>query len=231
MSESKPSRTFEECRPEILSIIEKKRPEWTFKASMMKDFDDIKSEIETHIWKKWDLYDQSRPLGGWVATILKHQWANILRDTYTSTASPCVRCPANLGSGRCSAFGDTESQECKLFKKWYSSKRHSHNIRLPVSIEDRMHEVEQAQDSMIDLEGAAVNLHKRLKERLTASEWEIYYRLFIQHKDEQQTANELGFKMTEHGRKMGNKRIRHVKNIILIKAREILTEYGIETIQ
>ena len=223
-------RSFEECLPELERIVERKRSDWAFKASVMKDFDDVKSEILTHIWKKWHLYDQDRPLGGWAATILKNKWVNILRDIYGSTASPCLRCPANLGNGRCSAFGDIESLDCNLFKKWYGGKRHSHNVRLPVSIEDKMNEVAEYPESIVDLERAIGNMHIRMKQKLTASEWEIYYRLYVEHKEEEQTALELGFKTTEHGRQMGNKRVRHVKNLVEKKAQEILAEYGLETI-
>ncbi len=224
-------RTFEECYDEIAVIVEKKRYEWTFKASIMTDFDDIKSQIITHIWTKWDTYDQSRPLGGWVATIVRHQFINVLRDTYTSTSSPCARCPANLGNERCKLFEYTESQDCALFKKWYATKRHSHNARLPVTLENHMNEVQQQPDNMLDLEGAIKNLHVRMKEELTNSEWDIYHRLYIEHKTEEQTARELGFKTTEQGRKMGYKRIRQVKTLIFKKAKKLIADHGIETIR
>ena len=78
----RPIRSFEDCLPEIEIIIENKRKDWTFKASVMCDFDDVKSVIMVHIWRKWYLYNQDKPLGGWVATIVKHQFHNILRDSY-----------------------------------------------------------------------------------------------------------------------------------------------------
>lgn len=221
-------RTFEECYDEIESIVEKKRPQWTFKASVMRDFDDVKSEIITHIWQKWHLYDQSRPLGGWAATITKNQFWNILRDTYLSTSSPCSRCPCNLGGNVCSLFGVTESQDCSSYKKWYNTKRHSHEARLPVSIEDKQNQVFTLPDQSTDLERAIDGMHDKMKETLTKSEWEIYRRLYVEHKSEEDAAQELGFKTTERGRKMGYKRIRQVKTLVLKKARSLITEHGLE---
>lgn len=222
-------RTFDECYPEISAIIEKKRRDWQFKASVMEDFDDIKSEIEAHVWKKWELYDQSRPLGGWVATILKHQFANILRDTYTSTSSPCSRCICNTGGSSCSVYGE-QSVECPLFKKWYNTKRHAHNARLPLALEHHTNEANSKPEIIFDLERAIGSLHAKIKARLTRSEWDIYDRLYLRNMSEIDTAKDLGFKTTEEGRSVGYKRIRQVKTTIIKMARQILKEDGVEDI-
>lgn len=223
-----PKRTFEECSPEIKKIINNKRYEWTFKADLMMDFDDVASIILTHVWKKWHLYDQRRPLGGWVATVTNHQFANILRDRYQSTSSPCSRCPCNMGGNACSLYG-VQGQECGLFAQWYKTKRYAHDVRLPVPIENHLNEVREKPDNFFDVERATESLHSRIKKRLTNSEWDIYERLYIQNKDEEETAKELGFKTSEVGRKMGYKRIRQVKTIILQKAKQILNEEGVES--
>lgn len=220
-------RTFEECYPEVEAIVEKQRAQWTFKATMMRDFDDVKMEIIAHIWKKWSLYDQARPLGGWVATIVKHQFWNILRDTYLSTSAPCSRCPSNLGENLCALFGE-QGVDCAIYKKWYNNKRHSHQARLPLALENHANEAYSRPDQSSDLEGAIGGLHDKMKDVLTKSEWEIYRRLFIEHKSEEEVAQELGFKTTEKGRKMGYKRIRQVKTLILKKAKGLIGEHGIE---
>lgn len=221
------TRTFEECYTEISAIVEKQRSKWTFKASVMRDFDDVKIEIITRIWEKWGLYDQSRPLGGWVATVVKHAFFNILRDTYLSTSSPCMQCAANIGDGMCSQYGE-QGVECPLFKKWYHTKRHKHEARLPVALENHLNEAYSRPDQTTDLEHAITGLHEKMKEVLTKSEWEIYRRLYVEHKSEEEAAQELGFKTTERGRKMGYKRIRQVKTLVLKKARALIGEHGLE---
>jgi len=219
--------TFEDNYKEIERIVEKKRYEWTLKADLMLDFDDVKNIIIAHIWKKWHLYDQSQPLGGWTATIVKNQFSNILRDRYLSTSSPCSRCPCNMGGNTCSLYG-VQSIECSLYKTWYNTKRYSHDVRLPVPIENHLNDVHKMPDTIFDLETSIKSLHFRIQKVLTNSEWEIYRRLYIENKDEEETAKELGFKTSEKGRKMGYKRIRQVKTIILQKAKKILRDEGVE---
>lgn len=231
-----PLRTFESCYEEISQIVEKWRVQWTFKASVMQDFDDIKSEILTHIWKKWPKYDQSRPLGGWVATIAKRQFWNILRDIYLSTSSPCARCVCNTGNGQCTIYGEQGEEqkkhgaiECPLYKKWDKTKKYSHQARLPVTIEDKEFQVYSLPDSNVDLLNAANGLHEKMKEVLTKSEWDIYERIYVLHQDEAKVAEELGFKKTEEKRKtMADRRIRQLKTLAVKKAKQILKEHGIE---
>ncbi len=218
-------KTFEECLPEIEKIVESRRGEWTFKASVMEDYDDIKSRIVTHIWKKWEKYDQSRPLGAWVSQIIKNQLINILRDTYMSTSPPCSQCAGNLGEGFCSFFGE-QCAECPLYKAWSENKKEQHFARLPKSLEDHLDEVSCLQDRYVDLDVAALNLHKRMKLVLTKSEWLIYKGLFVDNKDEAVVAEELGFKTTNGS--VGAKRLRQVKVLAIKKAKEILKEYGLE---
>lgn len=219
--------SFESKYDEILVIVEKQRSNWKFKASVMRDFDDVKSEIATHIWKKWHLYDPSRPLAHWVATIVKHKLTNLLRDIYLSTSSPCSKCPCNLGENVCSVFG-VQDVTCPLYKKWYNTKRHIHQARLPLALADHEDEVSSMPDSNVDIERAAESLHKKMKTVLTDSEWAIYYRLFVLHKSEEETALELGFKTTEKGRKMGYKRIRQVAVIAKKFTRSFLIKHGME---
>lgn len=226
MAENK-IRTFEECSSEIKDVIESKRGDWTFKASVMEDFDDFASEVLTHIWHKWELYDQSRPLGGWVATIVKNKFFNKLRDVYLSTSSPCARCPCNLGENTCSLYG-SPGPECNLYLKWSKSKKHAHDARLPLPIEHHVDEVHSKPDSMFDIEGNVTKMHDRIQKKLTPSQWLIYKLIFVDGKDEEYVAKELDLKSSENGRKLGYKRIRQVKNIAFQFAKDILIEEGIE---
>lgn len=219
--------SFEDNYKEIESIVEKKRYDWQLKADPSTDFDDVKFIILEHIFKKWHLYNQELSLGAWAATIVKNQFSNILRDKYLSTSSPCSRCPCNMGGNQCSLYG-VQGIDCSLYKHWYNTKRYSHDVRLPVSIENHVNEVSSKPDIVFDLEAAIKSLHVRIRKNLTNSEWEIYRRLYIENKDEEETAKELGFKTSEKGRKMGYKRIRQVKTIILQKAKKILIDEGVE---
>ena len=222
-------RTFEECYDEIANIVERKRYDWTLKADLMMDFDDVKFIIIAHVWKKWELYDQNKSLGAWVTTVTKHQFANILRDAYLSTTPPCSRCPLNMGEGVCSRFGTVGSEEspqlnCPLYARWYKTKRHSHNVRLPLPLENHVHEISNPYDSSVDIEAGVPRMHAAMKKVLRSSEWEIYRRLYVEHKSEEETAAELDLTSNDKAHKVKNKRIRQVKAIIIAKAKEILKE-------
>ena len=220
-------KTFQGCWKEIESVIESKRNQWTFKASLMKDFDDIKMEIAAHIHEKWSQYDQTKPLVNWAGTIVKNQFINKLRDIYAGTASPCNRCACNMGNDLCSIYGE-QGNSCALYKDWYEGKRYKHEARMPLTMETRLNEVSERADNSFDLEPVMEEMHSRLKELLTPSEWEIYRRLYIEHKTKEETAQELGFKTSEKGRSIGYKRIRKVEKIALSKAREVLSKEGLD---
>ncbi len=221
-----------ECYDEIAGVVEKHRTKWTFKATVIRDFDDVKSEIMTHIWKKWELYDQAKPLGGWVATITKHQFHNILRNIYLSTSSPCVQCPCNRGKddngdGLCSMF-TFQCNDCPLFAKWAKTKQSAHNARLPVSLEYHADEIANKPDEQSDLEPAIMGMHEKMKAELTDSEWQIYKRLYILNMSPEKIAKDLDLKSLEKGRKNGYKRIRQVELIALKASKRILAANGIE---
>jgi RNA polymerase sigma factor (sigma-70 family) len=223
----KPSRTFEECYEEISAIVEKKRREWTFKSSVMLDFEDVKIQILTHIWKKWDQYDQIRPLAAWVAKIVRNKFTNALRDVYLSTSSPCTQCACSFGESGCELFGE-QGVQCPIYKKWYKKKRFYNDARLPLPLEHRESEAFTLPDHRVDLEQAMENLHKRLEGMLTDSEWRIYKKYYIENKSQEEIAQELGFKTSERGRKVGYKRIKQVQNKSLKLAREIIKDHGLE---
>ncbi|NJO59145.1 MAG: hypothetical protein HC836_12655 [Richelia sp. RM2_1_2] len=122
------------------------------------------------------------------------------------------------------------STECKKYNEWYNSKRHWHAAKLPVPLENHCSEVFSQPSSSFDVEKAALNLHKKIKKKLTVSEWAIYERLYVKNLTEDETAQQLGFETNEKGRKRGYKRIKQVKIIIIKKAKEIINEYGAEGI-
>lgn len=218
------NRTFEECYLEIESIVERKRYDWTFKASLMEDFDDVKSEILTHIWKKWEMFDQTRSLGGWVSIIVKNQFANKLRNVYQSISSPCLKCACNIGGGSCSLYGE-QGEDCSLFKKWYHKQRYAHDVKQPLPIENHSTEVRNRVDESYNLSNSINELHKKMKDKLTTSEFAVYDILYIQNLSESEAIKILGFK-EDSGGKGRCKRIRQIKTTIIKKTKNLLQQNG-----
>lgn len=216
------NKTFEELYPQIEKVVESFRHKWKFKASVERDFDDIKSEILVHIWQKWDKYDQSRPVEGWTSRITRHQFINKLRDLYLKTSSPCNKCPANLGNNLCAHYGE-QGVDCPLFSKWHNKKRYQHEAKMPLSIEVRLNEIENNECTHFDYEGAIKKLHVRMKDVLTKSEYQVYVGLYIENKDDETVSAECGFKSESK-----TKRVRQIKGIILKKAKDLLEREGAE---
>ena len=65
------------------------------------DYDDVCQIIRLHIYKKWHLWDQSRPFKPWASMIISNQIKNLIRNNYSSFAKPCLRCPHNMGATSC----------------------------------------------------------------------------------------------------------------------------------
>jgi len=216
------NKTFEELYPRIEKVVEGFRGKWKFKATVEKDFDDIKSEILFHIYQKWEQYDQSRPVEGWASTITHNQFINKLRDIYLKTSSPCNRCASNLGNGLCAQFG-TQGVECPLFSKWYGKKRYSHEAKMPLAIDLHINEVENNICNYFDYDSAIAKLHNKMKELLTKNEYLVYTGLYIHGKDDDVVSEECGFKKDSK-----SKRVRQIKAVILKKAKKMLSEGGIE---
>ncbi len=219
-------RTFEESYREIEIVIDKKRYQWMFNASVMENFDDFKMQTLSHINRKWHLYDQNKSLGAWVNGVSSNQFKNKLRNIYLGTASPCNACPCSQGDNLCSMFGEQKSPSCNLYMGWYdSNKRHKHLARLPLTMENHQNEVNSKPTDDFDTEAAARELHIKMEPRLTDSEWDIYRLLYIENKSEEDVVKILGLKQ-EKGIK--NNRIRLVKKLIVKIAKEIIASDEIE---
>ncbi len=216
-------RTFEECYSIIASVIEKKRSSWTLKNNLMRDFDDVKMEIIAHIWKKWALYDQSRKLESWVAQVTHHQYINILKEAYMGTASPCMRCAMNMGDDRCRTFG-TQSSECKLYKDWEKERKHIHQAKNHLSLENHNQEAYDKEDHA-SLEALVPEFNNRVKRLLTPLEYEIYNYIFLDGKDEKEIAVILGYPEGDTGF-AGYKRVKHHRNEILKKIKDMIKKEG-----
>ena len=87
--------TYEEKYELIDSLIAKRRSRWNLGSLSWFDFDDVEQIIRAHIYRKWDQWDQSRPLEPWVNRIVTNQIKNILRNNYSNFLKPCHGCPFN----------------------------------------------------------------------------------------------------------------------------------------
>lgn len=226
-------RTFEEMYEIIDEVIKKRKNKWRLKAITWFDFEDVEQIIKLHIYKKWHLWDQSRPIEPWINRIATNQIRNILRNNYTSVAKPCLSCPFNISKGIETSFDNscgftaskTQCNECPLYAKWEKTKKSAFDIKITVSLENHQHYFSSFQSSFEhNYSGAERKLHDLMKNCLTDRQFFVYKMFFIDCLSDDQVAKILKFKTNEKGRKAGYKQIKNLKKMLYLKAQKLLSE-------
>lgn len=218
--------TYEDKSDDIDKEIAKRKGKWKLNSLAWIDFNDVEQIIRTHIFRKWDQWDQSRSLLPWINKIISNQMKNILRNYYHNFAKPCVNCPfsspevdKNLCSFTPSGYQDNG---CPLYAKWYKSKRHAYDIKMAISLEKIPLELGGLVQKSEQLDIAINKMHKLMKENLSEKHYNIYNMLFIENMPEEDVAKKLGYKTSEKGRKAGYKQIKNLKKMLKEKAVKLM---------
>lgn len=90
---------FEAKYEVIRDYIRKRRNKWQKLLPPSMEFEDVEQIILSHIYRKWDLWDQSKPMENWVNSVISNQIINLTRNNYMNYAKPCLNCPYNLSCG------------------------------------------------------------------------------------------------------------------------------------
>lgn len=218
---SKKGITFEDSIDVINDEIQKRRNKWTLTAIQWMDYADISQIIRIHIYKKWNMWDQSRPIRPWLHAIVTHQISNIVRNIYKNHARPCLTCAANEGGNLCSLFS-IQCNNCPLYAHWEKTKKNAYDVKLPVSLEFHYNEISERPEHVLDVEKASYNLHSKMKIILKPIEYRVYKYLYIDGGNEEGVAKLLGFKTTEKGRQAGYRQLKNIKDSIIEKAKKIV---------
>lgn len=209
-------KSYEDYQEEIDNELKKRQGKWRLNSIAWMDYDDVCQIIRAHIYKKWDQWDQIRPLAPWINKIITNQIKNLLRNHYQNYAKPCVNCPFNVSGGMDDACSFTPSglqdNHCPLFKKWSKSKKYAYSVKLPLSIEDNINKISKHDPNYLySIEDGVEKVNKILKEKLNEKQYFIYKILFIDRLEEEDAAQILGYKTSEKGRKAGYKQIKNLK--------------------
>lgn len=227
----KNSSIYEDFSDVIDSELAKRRNNWFLNSVSWIDFDDVSQIIRAHIHRKWSQWDQSRPIKPWLNKIISNQFKNILRNNYSNYARPCLNCPFAMetSENQC-MFTRSGSQDssCPLYRKWEKTKKQAYNVKITLSIDNHLHEVEKTYtESDQDIEQSIKKLVSELKKVLNKRQWQAFDLLFVKNLSDEEAAKEMGFKSSESGRKAGYKQIKNLKNILKDKAEKILNDKGI----
>ncbi len=227
---SKKKISYEEKYEVIENELKKRQGKWFLKSLAWIDFDDVKQIIRTHIYKKWDQWDQSRPLKPWLNRIISNQLKNILRNYYSNFAKPCLSCPFNQSglteentAGLCGfTKSGVQCGECPLYAKWEKTKKAAYDIKMPLALDSHTHMLHNDKATSFEIENAQIRLHAEMKKVLSEKNYSIYEMLFIDNLNDEEVAAKLGYRTTEKGRKAGYKQLKNLKRQFKEKAERIL---------
>ena len=214
---------FEDCSKKIDLEIKKRKKRWNLTALSWMDFDDVSQIIRIHVFKKWHLYDQSKPLAPWVNRIISNQIKNLIRNNYGNYCRPCLKCAAAESDTLCYIYG-SQGSACPLYAQWEKTKKVAYETKLPSSLETTAPKILDTPllDFQFDLLFGKLNAQLRVK--LKTNEWIVYENLYLKDKTEQEVAKMLGYKTSEKNRSPGYKQIKNLKKIIIQKAKELISD-------
>ena len=214
---------FDSQREALDELLKKYRPKWQLSALAWIDYDDVCQIIRLHIYKKWHLWDQSRPFKPWASMIISNQIKNLIRNNYGNYCRPCLKCAAAESDSLCYIYG-TQNSSCPLFAHWEKTKKAAYLTKLPSPLESVGHETENMEMKEFDFDAVLKRLNTKLKDKLKTNEWIVYENLYLKNKNEQEVAKILGYKTSEKNRSPGYKQIKNIKKSIIEKAKEIISE-------
>jgi len=216
-----PKASFESRILEINQEISKRKHKWSLTTLAWMDFNDVSQILRIHIYKKWNMYDQSQPLAPWVNRIVSNQIKNLIRNNYGNYSRPCLKCAAAENDDGCNIYG-SQCDKCPLYAKWQKSKKSAHDIKLPVSLENHTQEVHNIIGDQMDIEKSAKNIHAKMRQILKPIEWKFYELHYIKHKSEEESAKLMGYRTNEKNRKIGYKQVKNLKKSIMTKVKKYL---------
>jgi len=208
------SGEYEKHIATIDALLEKQRRKWMLKALAWMDYDDVKQIILIHIFKKWHLYDQSKAVEPWANRIIANQIRNLLRNNYKNYARPCLNCPHSAGGDECLLTkSGMQDESCAIFQKWSQKKKTGYNLKLPVSLENHVHELEPNEKAYTDIEDLTVRINARMKERVSERYYNAYLMMCVSSASDEEVAEYMGYKSSEKNRKAGYKQIKNLKEM------------------
>jgi hypothetical protein len=220
---SKDLKTFQDYYPIILEEVQKRKNKWTLTSVQSMSYEDVQQIILLHIWRKFHLFDQTKPIQPWLNIIISHQIKNIIRNVYSNFSRPCLKCYAAIDNNGCKIYGE-QCSTCPLYAYWKKRKEPATNIKMPVSIENHVDEVRSIFDNGSNLFNDIEKAHVAMKKILKPIEYKIYEGLFIRQEDEATVAKKLGYISNERGRAPGYKQVKNIRKSILIKFKKALKE-------
>jgi hypothetical protein len=224
------NKKFEDCIITIESAIRKQRSRWRLDCITWFDFQDVEQVIKLHIYNKWHMWDQKRPLEPWINIIVSNQIKNLVRNHYGNYMKPCATCEFNMGDDACSyTFSKIQDRGCGKFAKWEKTKKSAFSLKVAVSADEHMYEIgSHENETDLCFNGSIDRLNEKMKEELIDIHYKAYMMLYFdEDSTEEDVARLMGYKTNEKKRKAGYRQVKNLKKIFSDKAAKIMKEHDI----
>lgn len=173
------------------------------------------------------MWDQERPLEPWIGRIIANQMRNLIRNHYGNYVRPCANCKFARGEGCTQTITQKQDSTCNLFAKWEKSKKTGLELKIPLSTEDFVTEVQGRTYRDFDFGGSLKKLNIYMEIKLTETHYVAYRMLYFEDKTEEDVARFMGYKISPQKRKLGYRQVKNLKKKFLEVALEILKEQDI----
>lgn len=221
-------KRFEDHIGIIEIAIRKQRSRWRLDCISWFDFEDVEQVIKLHIYNKWHMWDQKRPLEPWVNIIVTNQIRNLVRNHYGNYIKPCSNCEFNMGDEACSYTpSKSQNSECSKYAKWVKTKKAAFDLKIAVPSENHMHEMSYDPESEICFNSCVEKLNHYMELCLSEVHYKAYTMLFFEESTEEDVAKMMGYKTNEKKRKAGYRQVKNLKKMFQQKAAEIIKQHDI----
>ena len=224
--------TFEDSVVEISGLIDKRKSSWRLQNP---EWEDVKQIILIKIWKKFDQYDENRPLENWANVVITRSIINLLRDNIYKSARPCISvdvygnpCVYNMGDNTCSfTKSGIQCGECKAYANWQKKKESQANLGAPVSLEDHEDESNNLQSDFLDIEATKEKIDAILLKRLNTWDKNLYQYMYIDHLSEAKVFKKLKVEYTKTSKARLAPQIAKARKRFKIAIKQIIEEIGL----
>lgn len=220
---------FEDYIDIIEEEILKRKSKWSLNSIAWMDFEDVSQIIKIHIYKKWHLYNHSKPLRPWLNRIISNQLKNLIRNNYGNFAKPCVKCAASNQDEGCLLF-KKQCNSCPLYEHWSKNKKDAHGLKSSGGVNIDIDNNLNVSYGFDHFESNRKKLHEAMLLRLKPLEKIVYTLVYIENKSDKEVAKIMNYKTTEKGRQPGYKHIKNLKKSIIAKVKKALEKGEIDLI-
>lgn len=189
------------------------------------NWEDVEQIIRTHIFIKWEKWDQTKNFDRYWGRAIDNQIKNIKKSIFGRFVSPCGDCKFNLGDGKCAKNeSGAQTNECDLYAKWEKKKKSGYNLLLARSTNETFQDDEQEirfepAGGIINISEATKRLHKLMMEKLPEKLAKFYKMRYIDGLEDSVISFAFGFMTTEEGRLPGYRQLYNME----VEVRELAT--------